>query len=75
MQKRKIEFFGTLTGDAFPNAEVFMRAAAADTLMLHTFETIGTAAMGPYVFLPSDNHRPMGSFAKSVKVSAIGFSG
>ena len=68
----KIEFSGNLTGDAFPNAEVFIRDAAGDAFMLHTFETTGTAATGPYAFLPGHNHRPMGSFAKSVKVSAIG---
>lgn len=68
----KIEFSGNLTGDAFPDAEVFVRDAAGEAVMLHTFETEGTAETGPYKFLPGHNHRPMGGFAKSVKVSPIG---
>jgi hypothetical protein len=50
---------------------VFVRDAAGDTTMLHTFETLGDAETGPMVYLPGHN-RPMRSFARSVKVSEIG---
>jgi hypothetical protein len=68
----RLEFSGSLMGDAFPNAEVFVRDAAGDAMMLHTFETAGDSESGPMVYLPGDNRRPMGTFARSVLVSSIG---
>ena len=68
----KLEFSGGLMGDAFPNAEVFIRDAAGNALMLHTFETAGDQETGPMVYLPGDNRRPMGTFARSVVVTSIG---
>jgi hypothetical protein len=69
---RRLEFSGSLMGDAFPNAEVFVRDAAGDTVMLHTFATAGDSESGPMVYLPGDNRRPMGTFARSVLVNPIG---
>jgi RHS repeat-associated protein len=54
-------FSGPLVGDAFPNAEVFVIGPVGAT-MLHTFQTSGGPATGPYRYLPGDNKRAMGSF-------------
>jgi hypothetical protein len=54
-------FSGSLVGDAFPNAEVFV-IGRFGTIMLHTFQTSGSATTGPYRYLPGDNRRPMGVF-------------
>lgn len=54
-------FSGSLVGDAFPNAEVFVVGPGGAT-MLHTFSTPGGALTGPFLFLPGANTRPMGGF-------------
>ena len=55
-------FSGSLAGDAFPNAEVFVVRPGGGATMLHRFSTSGGAATGPFIFLPGANMRPMGSF-------------
>ena len=55
-------FSGSLVGDAFPNAEVFVVRPGGGATMLHTFSTSGGAATGPFLFLPGANTRPMGNF-------------
>jgi hypothetical protein len=62
---------GNVTGDAFPNCEVFLRDAAGDTLLLHSFRTTG-GGMGPYKYLPGQNFRHMGGFGRSIKMNPIG---
>lgn len=54
-------FSGSLVGDAFPNAEVFVVGPGGAT-MLHTFSTSGGALTGPFLFLPGANSRSMGGF-------------
>jgi RHS repeat-associated protein len=60
-------FAGTLDGDAFPNAEIFVQNGFGRSTMLHTFATAGSRNLGPYVYLPGDNYRPMGSFRRCVQ--------
>jgi hypothetical protein len=50
---------GSLTGDAFPNAEVFV-VGAGGAKMLLKFSTPGGPVTGPYLYLPGANTRPMG---------------
>jgi RHS repeat-associated protein len=57
-------YAGQLSGDAFPNAEVFLVSRTSTATMLHTYATTGGPATGPLRFLPGDNSRPMGSFSK-----------
>jgi hypothetical protein len=52
---------GSLVGDAFPNAEVFVVGPGGAT-MLHTFTTPGGPTTGPFLYLPGANTRPMGGF-------------
>jgi hypothetical protein len=62
---------GNLTGDAFPNCEVFLRDAAGYSVLLHVFRTSG-GEMGPYKYLPGQNFRPMGTFARTLRMNPIG---
>jgi hypothetical protein len=62
---------GNLTGDAFPNCEVFLRDAAGYSVLLHVFRTSGDE-MGPYKYLPGQNFRPMGTFARALRMNPIG---
>ena len=57
-------YSGYLYGDAFPNVEVFVVNHENDATMLDTFATQGGRQTGPYVYLPGNNDRPMGSFSK-----------
>lgn len=63
---------GNLTGDAFPNCEVFVRDASDETVMLHVFRTGGGGETGPYEYLPGNNTRPMGSFNRNVRMLKSG---
>jgi hypothetical protein len=54
-------FSGSLVGDAFPNAEVFVLGPGGAT-MLHTFSTSGGPLTGPSLYLWGVNTRPMGGF-------------
>lgn len=56
------DFSGSLVGDAFPDAEVFVVGPGGNATMLHTFSTNGGAVTGPFLFLPGANTRPMGNF-------------
>jgi hypothetical protein len=48
-------------GDAFPSAEAFARFGDGRAVMLHHFETSGSADFGPGTMLWGDSKRPMGS--------------
>lgn len=54
-------FSGRLSGDAFPNAEVFVIRGSGAKEMLHTFSTSGPPNIGPLDLL-FNNDRPMGVF-------------
>lgn len=56
-------FDGNVVGDAFPNAEIFVKGSGRTT-MLHTFQTAGERNKGPFDLLPGDNTRSMGAFSK-----------
>ena len=58
---------GRLHGDAFPNAEVFVVNSENQATMLHEFSTEGSAAFGPYHYLPFDFDRSMGTFDDTVR--------
>jgi hypothetical protein len=65
---------GNIMGDGFPNCEVFIRDAAGDSVLLHSFRTRGDHA-GPYVYLPGQNFRLMGGFGKLLQMNVIGLLG
>ena len=55
-------FSGSLVGDAFPNAEVFIVGPSGGATMLHTLSTPAGPSTGPLLFLPGANTRSMGGF-------------
>jgi len=55
-------FEGSLMGDAFPSAEVFVRAPGGFAQMLHKFSTPYDPTSGPATALPGNHQRPMGLF-------------
>jgi RHS repeat-associated protein len=50
----------SLTGDAFPNAEVFFIDQSGHVRMFLEFSTSGSAGFGPYLYLPGNSQRDMG---------------
>lgn len=56
-------FSGSMTGDGFPNAEVFVVGQGNRATMIHTFATTADPDTGPYRLLPGDFGRDMGTFA------------
>lgn len=62
---------GFMVGDAFPNAEIFIRDSANNRVMLHTFATPG-GENGPYEYLGGDKRREMGSFAVQIQTNGKG---
>ncbi len=55
-------YSGNLSGDAFPDAEVFVVDQNEHATMLDTYTTTGDRNLGPFELLPGDNNRPMGNF-------------
>jgi RHS repeat-associated protein len=56
-------FSGSMTGDGFPNAEVFVVDRGNRATMIHTYATPADPDTGPYRLLPGDLGRDMGTFA------------
>ena len=61
----EVRYTGHLSGDAFPDVEVFVVNRENQATMLDTFTTKGGRQSGPYFYLPGLNERPMGNFAVS----------
>lgn len=62
---------GTVVGDGFPNAEVFLRDAGSRTVLVHSYRTPG-GTYGPFSYLPGQNARKMGGFGKRVSMLPSG---
>jgi hypothetical protein len=59
----KTDYYGgTLSGTAFPDAEIFVYKGNKATV-LDEFTTKGSRNWGPYTYLPFNGYQPMGSFA------------
>ena len=56
-------YTGSMTGDKFPNAEVFVVNREDQATMLETFQTSGGRQTGPYLYLPGNGHGAMGNFS------------
>jgi RHS repeat-associated protein len=56
-------YSGQLSGDAFPDVEVFVVNRENVATMLEQFATGGPRQLGPYLYLPGDSNRPMGNFS------------
>ena len=56
-------YYGSLYGDAFPNAEVFVVNSQNQATMLLTFTTPGSPNAGPFFYLPGDGIDNMGAFS------------
>jgi hypothetical protein len=54
-------YSGDLSGDGFPNAEVFVERKGVRTMLL-TWATPGTRQLGPPEYLPGTGHENMGHF-------------
>ncbi|HXJ16689.1 MAG TPA: hypothetical protein VNM68_05770, partial [Candidatus Polarisedimenticolia bacterium] len=61
----QVHYRGHLSGDAFPDVEVFVVNRENQATMLETFTTKGGRETGPYFYLPGENERPMGDFSIS----------
>jgi hypothetical protein len=56
-------YSGSLYGDQFPDAEVFVVNSQMQPAMLHTFTTPGGPNTGPIKYLPGDGINNMGLFS------------
>ena len=56
-------YSGNLTGDQFPDVEVFVVNRENQATMLDTFATSGGRQTGPYLYLPGKGRGPMGTFS------------
>jgi RHS repeat-associated protein len=56
-------YSGDLSGDQFPDVEVFIVNHEEQATMLQTFATKGGQQTGPYLYLPFNGHGPMGKFS------------
>ncbi|MFZ0416919.1 MAG: hypothetical protein WAM04_02360 [Candidatus Sulfotelmatobacter sp.] len=63
MQANQVCYSGTLTGDQFPDVEVFVVNREKQAKMLEEFATSGGQHTGPYFYLPGNGNGPMGSFS------------
>lgn len=61
-----------LTGDAFPNAEMFVTDGSGKAKMLMTYETTSGPLTGPGFALPFDKKRQMNSICVGFAVNAKG---
>ena len=64
-------FAGNMSGDAFPNAEFFVRQGRVMADMIHKFTTSSGGEFGPLYMLWGRNRRPMGSFKKCVLRASV----
>jgi hypothetical protein len=70
----KLDIRGVMNGDAFPNAEMFLRDPAGNAILLDAFKT-ARGRMGP-MFLWLNGDKPMGQFVLTVDLDDKGnFSG
>jgi len=56
-------YSGSLHGNQFPDAEAFIVNSQNQASMLLTFTTTGDPNFGPWIYLPQDGTRDMGSFS------------
>lgn len=63
VQGSQLCYTGTLTGDQFPDVEVFVVNRENQAQMLEQFATSGGQHTGPYRYLPGNGDGPMGSFS------------
>jgi RHS repeat-associated protein len=74
----KLYISGSLEGDGFPPAEMFVRDAAGTAVFLHSYTAPESQTLpslrfwGPYLLLPGENHRNMGSFGASINLNEDG---
>lgn len=63
---------GSLRGDAFPNAEIFLSDDVGTSRMLMTFATTGGPNAGPFFKLPGDTKRWMNGICYTFPIDARG---
>jgi len=63
---------GHLTGDGFPNVELFIVDGAGASVMLGVCETSGGRQTGPYFWLPGDSNNRMGTFSTGIQLTPGG---
>jgi hypothetical protein len=71
LDANRLNVAATLTGDAFPNAEVILMDEVGNRQMLFTFETTGGADTGP-LRLMGDSKKPMNAISKAFSLDAEG---
>jgi hypothetical protein len=67
----RLNIHASLTGDQFPNVEMMLQDEAQERRMLATFETSGSAHLGPGRLL-GNNRNAMTSICKSFPLNAQG---
>ena len=71
MEGNILRIEGTMKGDGFPNAELFVGDAANNRIMLNEFTTTG-GKMGPAYMLFGEGDAAMGSFMLDIQLDAAG---
>ncbi|HKU44281.1 MAG TPA: hypothetical protein VJR89_39250 [Polyangiales bacterium] len=69
---RSLQVSGSLRGDAFPNAELFLTDDAGTSRMLMTFDTTAGPIGGPFLDLPRDTKRWMNGICYTFPTDANG---
>jgi RHS repeat-associated protein len=73
VMRGNLNISGSVTGDAFPNAEVFITDAAGNSRMLGTpFWTSGGANFGPLLYLPGEGTATLIRFSTSIPLGPGG---
>lgn len=63
---------GDVTGDDFPNAEVYVSDRIGNSILLETFQTSGGRTLGPLLDLPGAGDEPLVAFNASIPLQADG---
>jgi hypothetical protein len=70
-----ITLSGTLRGDPFPSAEVFIVDTQGTTMLLTSYTTPLDSATGPYLWLPGDRDVRLGTFNVTIPKGEGGLCG
>jgi hypothetical protein len=69
----RLDVVAGLTGDAFPNAEVFLEDGARSRRMVITFATSGGRQTGPLIKLPGNRQENMSGICRCFGLTPDGF--
>jgi hypothetical protein len=71
-QDKSLTLQGEVTGDDFPNAEVYVTDRVGNSILLDTFQTDGGRDLGPLLHLPGSGEDSLASFNTQVPLNDDG---